>query len=290
VVAITWPLNTAPGKSAQDGAGRLINVFPEQRQNGQGTVWRRAPGATKFTDIYPSVPAMTGTATVGFVGGQPLDGLDNVYSALGTRTLLASYSGALIRLRRSSDNTEQDFSASATGWVSISEILTFIGSGGTGYVCKIYDQSGNSRHAVQVAASVQPTINIGGNNASISFDKSRLHEMSITNANAFTNGQGAVSLVAVRKYNVAGVSSERLIHIAIGAGNYQSIRAGMVVTAGSLVRALGRRTDADASDGPTGLTNTLGWEREFGWSPRQRRMLRFRLRARSAQRMPCPPL
>jgi hypothetical protein len=68
VVAITWPVNTAPGKSAQDGAGRLINVFPEERQNGQGTVWRRVPGATKFTTIYASTAAMTGTATVLFIG------------------------------------------------------------------------------------------------------------------------------------------------------------------------------------------------------------------------------
>jgi hypothetical protein len=68
VVAIQWPLNTAPGKSAQDGAGRLINVFPEDRQNGQGMVWRRVPGAIKFTTIYPQPASMTGTVTVTFVG------------------------------------------------------------------------------------------------------------------------------------------------------------------------------------------------------------------------------
>jgi hypothetical protein len=68
VVAITWPINTAPGLKPQDGAGRLINVFPEVRQNGQGLVWRRAPGATVFTTIYPSTASMPGTATVAFVG------------------------------------------------------------------------------------------------------------------------------------------------------------------------------------------------------------------------------
>jgi hypothetical protein len=74
VVAITWPTNTAPGKSAQDGAGRLINVFPEERQNGQGLVWRRVPGAIVVTTIYPTTASMTGTARVGGggVGGQGL--------------------------------------------------------------------------------------------------------------------------------------------------------------------------------------------------------------------------
>jgi hypothetical protein len=68
VVAITWPINTAPGLKPQDGAGRLINVFPEVRQNGQGLVWRRAPGATVFTTIYPSTASMTGRGTATLVG------------------------------------------------------------------------------------------------------------------------------------------------------------------------------------------------------------------------------
>jgi hypothetical protein len=68
VVAITWPTNTAPGKNAQDGSGRLINVFPEQRQNGQGLVYRRVPGLTWFTSTYASTAAMTGTGTVTLVG------------------------------------------------------------------------------------------------------------------------------------------------------------------------------------------------------------------------------
>jgi hypothetical protein len=68
MVAITWPTNTAPGKNAQDGAGRLINVFPEARQNGQGLVWRRVPGAIVVTTIYPTTAEWTGTANVTFVG------------------------------------------------------------------------------------------------------------------------------------------------------------------------------------------------------------------------------
>lgn len=67
MVAIQFPVNTSPGNRAQDGAGRLINVFPEIRQNGQGMVWRRVPGTTTFTNTYPTVAAMTGTVTASFV-------------------------------------------------------------------------------------------------------------------------------------------------------------------------------------------------------------------------------
>lgn len=68
MVQIVWPTNTAPGLRAQDGAGRLINVYVEPRMNDQGQVWRRAPGAIVVTTIYPSTLAATGTVTASFVG------------------------------------------------------------------------------------------------------------------------------------------------------------------------------------------------------------------------------
>jgi hypothetical protein len=71
MVAIVWPINTAPGLRPQDGAGRLINVYTEPRANGQGVVWRRAPGATVFTTVYPTTASMTGTGTATFIGVNP---------------------------------------------------------------------------------------------------------------------------------------------------------------------------------------------------------------------------
>ena len=82
MVAIIWPLNTAPGLRDQDGAGRLINVYAEPRQNQQGTVWRRAPGCIAFTNIYPGVISFTGTATVSFQG----QGGQGTLAATGTAT------------------------------------------------------------------------------------------------------------------------------------------------------------------------------------------------------------
>jgi hypothetical protein len=92
MVSIAWPINTAPGKNAQDGAGRLINVFPEVRQNGQGLVWRRAPGATVFTTIYPSTASMPVTVTAAFVG--TWDGGINGGDIAATGTVTPSFVGS----------------------------------------------------------------------------------------------------------------------------------------------------------------------------------------------------
>ena len=88
----------------------------------------------------------------------PLDGLDTVDSEAlegvwSFRRLLSSYSGALIRIRRSSDNAEQDFGSSQDE-IDSSEVATFVG-GGSGFVATIYDQLG-ANDLVQTSSSLQP--------------------------------------------------------------------------------------------------------------------------------------
>ena len=71
------------------------------------------------------------------------------------RRLLSSYAGSLIRVRRSSDSTEQDIGYnSTTGLLDTVSLLAFVGAG-DGYVTKIYDQSGLGRDFVQSTASAQ---------------------------------------------------------------------------------------------------------------------------------------
>jgi len=60
MTAIPWPLTSNPGQRAQEGTGRLINVFVEPRGD-KTPVWRRAPGAGVFART-PSVGAATGDA------------------------------------------------------------------------------------------------------------------------------------------------------------------------------------------------------------------------------------
>jgi len=69
-----------------------------------------------------------------------------------------------IRVRRSSDDTEQDIGFDANGDLDSTALLAFVGTGGTdnGFVSKWYDQSGNGNDAINADASEQPLIVSGG--------------------------------------------------------------------------------------------------------------------------------
>jgi hypothetical protein len=68
MVKIPFPATNGPGNRPQDGSGRLINVFVEDRQNQQGFVWRRVPGANSFLLAKSGALTATGSSTVQFVG------------------------------------------------------------------------------------------------------------------------------------------------------------------------------------------------------------------------------
>lgn len=75
------------------------------------------------------------------------------------RQLLCSYEGSCIRVRRSSDNTEQDIGF-VSGNLDTATMKTFVGTGGAddGFVVTWYDQSGNANDATQSTAANQPMI------------------------------------------------------------------------------------------------------------------------------------
>lgn len=77
-------------------------------------------------------------------------------TALSLRKLRNSYSGSAIRVRRSSDNTEQDIGFTGEN-LDTTSLLSFVGAG-NGYVTTFYDQSGNSNNFVQSSATSQPQI------------------------------------------------------------------------------------------------------------------------------------
>lgn len=76
------------------------------------------------------------------------------------RRLLASYSGALIRVRRDSDDAEQDISPDSLGALDTTALGAFIGSD-SAYVAKVYHQNGGVDLAQTTAAS-QPRIASAG--------------------------------------------------------------------------------------------------------------------------------
>lgn len=90
-------------------------------------------------------------------GSLLLDFYPNAAAAYSLRKLRSAYTGSAIRVRRSSDNTEQDIGFTALGALDTSSLTSFCGSG-DGFVTTWYDQSGNGRNATQSTAAYQPKI------------------------------------------------------------------------------------------------------------------------------------
>lgn len=93
-----------------------------------------------------------------------LDQYSGAAAAYSLRKLDCDYTGYAIRVRRSSDNSEQDIGFTSSGDLDTASLKTFVGTGGTnfGYVVTWYDQSGNGRHGAQTTTTRQPKIISGG--------------------------------------------------------------------------------------------------------------------------------
>jgi len=88
-----------------------------------------------------------------------LDIYNNSYIALSVRKLSSSYGGPSIRVRRSSDNTEQDIGFDSNDNLNLLSLISFL-QGSNGFITTWYDQSGNNRHFTQITAGNQPLIEI----------------------------------------------------------------------------------------------------------------------------------
>lgn len=89
-------------------------------------------------------------------------------SVLSLRKMMSA-ARAGIRVRRSSDNAEQDIGFDGSS-LDVTALLAFVGSG-SGYVRTIYDQSGKGCHAQQATAAAQPRIvNAGVYDGAIKFN------------------------------------------------------------------------------------------------------------------------
>ena len=98
----------------------------------------------------------------GFFGGAAsatgrLDALTtNLWSCGGLDLIRGNWAGAAIRVRRSSDNTEQDIGFIATALDTVS-MVAFCGVG-DGFIVKAYDQSGGGNDFGQTTQAAQPKI------------------------------------------------------------------------------------------------------------------------------------
>ncbi len=84
-----------------------------------------------------------------------LDSYAGAAAAYSLRQLSWAYGGPVVRVRRSSDNAEADFTATQ---VSDGSLAAWVGAGNNGFVRTWYDQSGNGRNAEQSTTGNQPQI------------------------------------------------------------------------------------------------------------------------------------
>lgn len=118
-------------------------------------VWTTADSPVNILDNdYWLDPDGGGGST--FVG--PFDALAVPHRAHSLRRLLSAYTGAGIKIRRSSDSTTQDIGFDATtGALDTAAITAFVGAN-SAYIDTWYDQSGNGRHVTQATTASQPRI------------------------------------------------------------------------------------------------------------------------------------
>ena len=103
--------------------------------------------------VFSTAPAFTGL----------LDTYTGAEAAYSTRRLYSLYTGAALRVRRDSDDTEQDIGFDSNGDLDTSALATFVGSGNNGYVTKWYGQessggTGSGNDAAQSTGTAQPQI------------------------------------------------------------------------------------------------------------------------------------
>lgn len=85
-----------------------------------------------------------------------LDAVTGAAAAYSLRKLRNAYAGSAVRVRRSSDNSEQDIGFSGNDF-DTATFSAFVG-GGSGYVATWYDQSGNGVNVLQSTAGRQPQV------------------------------------------------------------------------------------------------------------------------------------
>jgi hypothetical protein len=109
----------------------------------------QANGTPPFTLAisWEDIPAFTGL----------LDTYSGAAAAYSLRLLDSTYTGDAIRVRRASDNTEQDIGFDVNGDLDTSALTTFC-TGTNGFIRTWYDQSGNANDATQSTTAAQPKI------------------------------------------------------------------------------------------------------------------------------------
>ena len=114
----------------------------------RATYYENATCTTATLDELENIQYTAPIVPVGLLASYP-----NASAAYSLRNLIDTTTN-VVRVRRSTDNAEQDFSATQ---ITDGTLTTFTGAN-NGFVTTWYDQSGNSNNAAQAAAANQPKL------------------------------------------------------------------------------------------------------------------------------------
>ena len=151
-----------------------------------------------------------------------LDSYTTAAGAWSLRKLKSDYSGNCIKVRRSSDNTEQDIGF-VNNEIDTASLKSFVGSN-NGFVTTWYDQSGNGYNLSQTTSTNQPAIIESGvvyrqfSKVSVKFTSSSSHYLTNTSISASSVANAYVYQVyksnsAVNNYPAFGMGSNALIFL-----------------------------------------------------------------------------
>jgi hypothetical protein len=165
----------------------------------------------------PTQLGKIGSENFGYFG--VLDFYPTATVAYSLRLLRNGYTGNAIRVRRASDNTEQNIGFTLQGGLDITALSSFC-SGTNGFVTTWYDQSGNGNNFTQATAGSQPQIvssgsiltqaGVGSAQPSILFANGRLMQCTSINIS------GSSSSLFLTHKKVAG-SNDAVLHQSAGA-------------------------------------------------------------------------
>ena len=144
-----------------------------------------------------------------------LDTYSGATAAYSVRRLSSTYTGNAIRVRRSSDNAEQNIGF-VNNELDTASLLTFCGVG-NGFVTTWYDQSGNANDAIMSTAANQPQIVSSGSLLTVnskpclSFDGTNdyfnLTSNISTGSSSFNTFVGKRGATGRRLFGLAGIST-----------------------------------------------------------------------------------
>lgn len=153
------------------------------------------------------------------------------------RKLDSTYTGHAIKVRRSSDNTEQDIDFLPSGYLDTASLKSFVGSN-SGYVTTWYDQSGNGRNLTQTTAANQPRIVDAGTvfrvNGKVSIKYIIANSWYLRNTALAISGGANFFMLSVSNTDVVAATNNVIVYMSGGGIAHQHNSSRMYTYAGGI--------------------------------------------------------